>query len=169
MFDSPQATQISNQISQRSQQSKDEAVQNMKQAGDPTAAAPANFWFMNQPNPTAPGSAMFGAQVTTPTTATAEPPTYLRPAPTPLDNADTQVLNQIHRNQTSAHQAFRNHKNISPNGPVQPPITSVTAVPDPVTIELARNNDRNVASLARETNRLHPQDLGDDEVIVSLH
>jgi hypothetical protein len=43
----------------------------------------------------------------------------------------------------------------------------VTAAPDPVTIELARNNDRTVESLARETNKVHEQ--LDDEVIVSLH
>jgi hypothetical protein len=44
----------------------------------------------------------------------------------------------------------------------------VTGALDPVTIELARNNDRTVESLARETNEVHKQQL-DDEVTVSLH
>ena len=47
------------------------------------------------------------------------------------------------------------------------PVSQVTVAPDPVTIELARNNDRTVESLARETNQAHGQ--LDEEVIVSLH
>jgi hypothetical protein len=52
--------------------------------------------------------------------------------------------------------------------PVQPPVQSaVTPQPDPAILELANNNDLNVATLAREAKARHPDPP--DEVVVSFH
>ncbi len=172
IFDSPQAAQLTSQIAASSQQYKQTVVgqvqDNIARGGQP---APANnFWFMNQSDNTAPGMASFGTQMAAPAVDDTALPQNMRRAVT-QDADDAQLLNRIHDTQSRSHQTFRNHKSISPRG-TQPAenqrASSVTAAPDPVTIELARNNDRNVESLARETNRLHPP-LDDDEVVVSLH
>jgi hypothetical protein len=44
----------------------------------------------------------------------------------------------------------------------------VTLPANPATIELARNNDRNIDSIAREINQIHSNE-DQDEVSVSLH
>lgn len=48
--------------------------------------------------------------------------------------------------------------------PVQAP---VTPSPDPAILNLAKNNDLNVATLAREANKA--KELGNDEVVIALH
>lgn len=48
--------------------------------------------------------------------------------------------------------------------PAAPPVTSKS---DPVILNLAKNNDLNIATLAREAGKT--KDMGDDEVVISLH
>lgn len=181
MFESPKARQLTNQIEASSQQHKGAVAQNFQQninsnpaSGQPVA--PSNLWFMNQPAPATPRAsnmaspAAFGTQVTTPMATqddTTALPSYAR-KPEPLANEDLQLLNKIHASKNREHESLRNHRTISPQGAVKAQPVPVTGTPDPVTIELARNNDRVVSSLARETNRLHPKS-SDDEVVISLH
>jgi hypothetical protein len=46
---------------------------------------------------------------------------------------------------------------------------SVTQTPDPVILGLANNNDRSVASIAREINKTRHKGLPTNEVVISLH
>jgi hypothetical protein len=124
---------------------------------------------MNQAGPPSGNLSTFGTQ---PSSQPDEPvlPQNLRKAPEP-DAADTQILSEIHAKKARSHESFRNHRAVTPFHQKKSPngnTSQVTAAPDPATIELARNDDRNVESLARETNRLHPRQ-DDEEVIVSLH
>ena len=51
--------------------------------------------------------------------------------------------------------------------PQQSQQPQVTQAPDPAILELASNNDLNVATLAREANK-HKEEL-QNEVVISLH
>lgn len=167
MFDSPLATQISSQISATTAQHKADTISTMQDTLANGGTAPAdNLWFMSQPANNLP------AGQTTFTTQSA-PPAVDRSNDTlsPLfsstamqvDPTDIAVLDDLKQRHASQGQNFRNHKTINPGGPTPPQPTTppVTAPPSPATIELARNDDRTVDSLAREA--------GDGEVVVSLH
>jgi len=175
MFDNPRANQVATQIAQSDQEHKTAAVDNMKDmmAGG-NASTPGqgdDFWFMNQPEATAPGMAAFGTQTLQP----GSPSNFLSEQFSNQSSAvsadDAKLLDKIHADKARKNESFRNHKSISSkhNEPTQNiSIPPVTAPPDPVTMRLAGDNNRDVASLAREANQAHQQ-LADDEVIISLH
>lgn len=171
MFDSPLAAQLTSQIAQRDQARRQTAVDTMQQVaqgGPDPSAPPANFWFMNQASQ-GPTYAPQPTQSAIQTSGTELPANLKKPSQITTD--DAAILNTLHAKQNLSKQSLRNHKSISPVGSHPAPnlsVSPVTGSPDPVTIELARNNDRSVESLARETNRLHPRD-DDDEIVISLH
>lgn len=174
IFGSTRANQLQTQIMQSGQQHKSDVVDHMKTVMNNNASngssddnAPADFWFMNQPAPATNGMATFGTQMSQPVVEDpATSLTFLK-KPEPLDASDQAILNELHQKNNRPEQSFRNHRTVQPYSP-QSRSQSVTAAPDPVTIELARNNDRVVSSLARESNKVHRQDE-DSEVIISLH
>ncbi|MCX6729081.1 MAG: PrgI family protein [Candidatus Saccharibacteria bacterium] len=148
IFDNPQAAQITAKIEENSQKHKNEIIEQMHKPDD---ARPN--WFM-QNNPSNDGDL----------------PAAFKNKESGLDPNEKAFLDKIHENKSQFGQSFRNHKSLSPISDVptqKSPVSQVTVAPDPVTIELARNNDRTVESLARETNQAHGQ--LDEEVIVSLH
>lgn len=49
------------------------------------------------------------------------------------------------------------------------PEPTVTSTPDPDIIELARNDDLNVETVARQAKKAKEQDLSDGEVVINLH
>lgn len=153
IFETATAKQIDNQINISGQQLKDRAVSNMK--AEPTAND--NLWFMGQPA-AAPGQATFTAQVTAPAADNSGLSPLFSSAATAVDPADQQLLDSLDSKKAAGAHSFQNHKSINPYNPTTPPVTASVS---PVTIELARNNDRNVDSLAREA--------GSEEVIVPLH
>ena len=53
--------------------------------------------------------------------------------------------------------------------PPKPPQPPVTAAPSPAILELAKNNDLNVATLARQAGKTKEMKADDGEVVVSLH
>lgn len=184
MFTSPLASQVAAQIAQSDQDHRSQAVQNMQQAvqqdttqATPDAPAP-DYWFMNeQPAKTEKGLTTFGTTKTQPNVATDDylPPAF-RKAGDP-DEEDQAVLEEIHRKkEIESHSSYSNHRRIEPYHPERhppktfsaPPVQPMTATPAPDILNLAINNDRNVASLAREANANHP-DKPDDEVVISLH
>lgn len=172
IFESPRADRLASQIATSDQQHRQAIVSQMQDvsSGSNQDAPTNNFWFMNQSSASAPGMTSFGAAQAPQNTAPENTlPDNMRRQAMP-DMEDSQILDTIHANQDRARQSLRNHKQINPRGtatPVQARTTPVTAAPDPVTIELARDNNRSIASLAREANKLHQQP--DDEVVISLH
>lgn len=172
LFDSPEAQRLTSQIAASSQGHKQDVVNRMQSTinGTDQYTQPDNFWFMGQPaGSPAPGLANFSTQTTQQPQEENVLPATMRKPVTP-DPSEAQILDTLHHNKSRSSQAFRNHKNLDPSAihPVNNATPAVTVAPDPATIELARNNDRSVESLARETNRIHPQ-ADDDEVIISLH
>ena len=128
----------------------------------PSQTTPANLWFMNN-NPAAP----------TP------------PAPVatdlPADEEDRLTKELKSKHETPQQVAYSHLKNIDPLGqtPAAPQATSqsndmatqsTTLAPDPAILNLANNNDLNVATLAREAHKARePKQPPDDEVVISLH
>lgn len=170
IFENPQADAIASQIASSSQRHLSDVVENMRQPRQNSQAPPADFWFMNQPDPASGGMASFGTTPATPLVDDPGLPQYAR-KPAPSDPNESQILSTLHAQKSRNHDSFRNHKSLTPLGasqPVNPGAYPVTAAPDPATIELARNNDRNIESIAREGARNRPSQ-DDDEVIVSLH
>lgn len=148
IFDNPQAAQISAKIEENNLRHKNDIIEQIRKPDD----TQPNWFMQNKPSDNG------------------DLPAAFRNKESGLDPNEKAFLNEIHENKSQFGQSFRNHKTLSPLGdrPLQKsPVSQVTAAPDPVTIELARNNDRTVESLARETNKVHEQ--LDDEVIVSLH
>lgn len=89
----------------------------------------------------------------------------------PLDQEENAVLSSINEKKHLQEESFHNHKIIVPASEQKSkkqPSSQVTAPVNPATIELARNNDRSIDSIAREINQIH-DNQDQDEVIVSLH
>lgn len=163
MFDSPLADKIGSQISANSAQHMSSTVTTIQDTASRGGQQTANdnLWFMSQAPVNGPGQATFVTQsATAPTDDTLSP---LFSNASRLAPDDVSALNILKHQQASRNQAFHNHKTINPGGnPVNSqPTPPVTAPPNPATIELARNNDRTIDSLAREA--------GDGEIVVPLH
>ena len=114
---------------------------------------PADYWFLNQPsgNPPA-GKAMFDS------------------SPTIRPNASDQI--SVDPVQTAAGPmptSYANMHTIQPLGAAQPaaPVKPSPKTPDPAILELASNNDLNVATISRQAKK-NKGELGDNEVVVPL-
>jgi hypothetical protein len=135
-----------------------------------TNAQPANdYWFMNQPQGV---SAKPTAVDTTDNVVFANAPQITPGAHTSSDvteptEQDEAVLSAAHKQQRARDGSVDHLKTIDPAGarPQQPESTSN---PDPITLDLARNDDLNVATLARQAKRERHQD-DNGEVVISLH
>lgn len=149
---------------------------------------PADYWFLNQPAP--------AANATTPANATYVKPQVVFPGaddqtnavvpaadPTPAEEA---LLNQLHQQNNRQQVSYSHLKNIQPLGAQPAPIAqppgpaaqstqrtvadnpaaAVTPGPDPAKIELSRNNDLDISTIAHLANQKEPPS---DEVVISLH
>jgi hypothetical protein len=142
-----------------------------------------DFWFMHEsPQPTDPSLATFqNSTVIAPGTASrAINPT----AQTALDDlilSEQELLEAVHEKQKrdSMQTPSWHEKVLNPNATLpaaeQQPEENISAqaqapmtpAPNPDILDLARSNDLNIETLARQANKKH--DLGNDEVIISLH
>jgi hypothetical protein len=133
----------------------------------PVATRPTNdYWFMNQPDgvsskpaPVAPtDDVVFTApqQITPGGQAAAAEPTA----------QDEALLDEAHKRLGPREDSTSHLKTIDPNGP-KPQAKAATGA-DPITMDLARNDDLNVATLARQAKKARHQD-DDGEVVISLH
>jgi hypothetical protein len=190
----PVAHQFDQMIQASTVAHRQEVLQKMEAAGatPPQAVAPpttgqppADYWFLNQPtatSPIAPGNTTFvdarvvapgiAQQATAPSAAT----------PTADDEA---VMQQALEQKRSLQQAQNSHLHtIDPAGStavqpqpatVAPPAAPVATPPvtpqsDAAILDLANNNDLNVATIARQANKAkESNEPPQDEVVISLH
>jgi hypothetical protein len=149
------------------------------QAPQPLQTQPANdYWFLNQPTQGASSipqdTVTFNTQVVAPGTSAASLPVAAA-VPTPAEESFIKQLKSepafspnmhghLHVIQPLSAQQTAAPTNPQPAPPV--PAPKVTQNPDPAIVELARNDDLNVATIAREAQkRKEPP----DEVVISLH
>jgi hypothetical protein len=165
--------------------------------GQQTTAPANDYWFLQQPTPAANSPAQaqpvtvpndmvtFNTQVVAPgATQQAVPATApMAATPTQDDQALVQQLDaqdqakqasyaHLHTIQPLSAQRRAPHAMPRQPGPQLPaqktPGRQVTRPVDAGILELSRNNDFNVATLAREAHKQRP-DSPDDEVVISLH
>lgn len=145
----------------------------------PPQTQPTNdYWFLNQPAQgasTVPQDTVtFNTQVVAPGSSTAGlPVTAANPTPD-----EEQFIKQLkaepafspnmhgHLHVIQPLSTQKQGQPASPQAAPQTPTPKVTQTPDPAIVELARNDDLNVATIAREAQkRKEPP----DEVVISLH
>lgn len=187
----PVAHQFDQLIKASDKSHRQRLLQRMKQATSPQAANPAaaapqdNFWFM-QPAPAAPsepGYTTFAAQPAVPADdqATALSPVFAQPDSQTLSNEEQSLLEHIHAEQDQQQAQAGHMRVIDPaTGKVAaapddstanpPPANPSPATPDPAIIQLATNDDLDVATIARQANKATaPKEPPEDEVVISLH
>ena len=176
---------------------RDQLVAQMQQAsqGDVAGvgqaaaqAPPPDYWFMN------PGAGPVIQPQTTTNDGTAFQPTSVvapamppMPAPVtpqaPLPLTEEQLLERIRAKRQHQPQSFSHMRTIKPMSeqlaeaaaapppaPVAPTLPPpVTPPPNPAILELANNDDLNVATIARQANKVQEQQGNDGEVVISLH
>lgn len=190
------AQRLQTMIDQSAKEHRDRLIKSLQQDTPPQPAAPkpADYWFLNQPSPSAsiPSDMVtFNTQVVTPG-ATPTPSSTMPSAPTPDEAHIVAELKEHER--LSPTSAYYGHMHtIQPlsqqsqppaqppmqpvpappvagpapvsAAPVQPPPAPVTPASQAAILQLASNDDLNVATLAREAERSTPQ----DEVVIKLH
>lgn len=187
-----QAQRVNNMIAASERAHREQLMSQMTQPTPPpaptptpqapaaqTPTAPANYWFMNQPAAAAPaGSAMFQPQIVTATQSQQTSPQMTAAAP--VDEAAAEAaLVQAFRNQDKAQAGANVYGHLhtlqplgAPNATPKPvqqqpqtPAAPVTPKPNAAILDLAQNDNFNVATIAREAQkRTEPQ-----EVVISLH
>jgi hypothetical protein len=167
----PIAQHLDQMISQSTQAHRQQAVQQMQSPKQPTQ--PADYWFLNanagQQAPVAPGYATFDHN------PTVMPGTAQMPAPvaTPQVTADDQaaLLDKLHKQKKSTHKSNKHLRTIKTLGEKQEEERQKAAAQpkqpeNPVVQQLAKNNDLNISTIARQANKAQKPD--DGEVIISL-
>ncbi|MDB5184880.1 MAG: uncharacterized protein JWN38_688 [Candidatus Saccharibacteria bacterium] len=146
-------------------------------AAQPAPADPSTaMWFtQQQPAATAPASYIEQAEV-------ALPPVAIDTTPTPEEEALLEHLKAVNASQQVSNAHMRTLQPISADLGAQPapvitaPPAAAPVAPAPVTpqpnaaiLNLANNNDLNIATLAREANKSMSTSGSDGEVVISLH
>lgn len=192
----PTAQHLDNMISQSEQSHRQALVASINNNGSPgtqaTQAAPADYWFMNQPSQPTPAPAGYSAFSSNPvvypgmdTSQTELPQAGI------TGEAEQRLLEQVHRNQEIKQSSYGHMKTIQPLSDESRVVRdeknqqsqdsqslsqdSRLTTQDPqmdegkaAILRLASNDDLNVATIAREAGKAQPK-LLDDEVIISLH
>lgn len=78
----------------------------------------------------------------------------------PIDEQKRRKREALERKQQAETRAAEAKKNIN---------TPVTTTPDPAILELASNDDFNIATIARQANKAMQRELEDGEVVIKLH
>jgi len=169
----PIAAQFDHMINESAQAHRQQIIQQMDNpVSQPPAAAPADYWFMNQSAQPAAGQSMFsGPQLVQPITASQQAPVIGTPKVSEDEAALTAQLKRRKGNGLANARLRTLQPAVAPavanNNPVP---TTGPAAPDPAILSLANNNDLNVATLAREAHKAKGDDESlQDEVVISLH
>ncbi len=165
-------------------------------ASNPAPTPTNDYWFLNQPDPMQlpdPGYVTFGAQTISPGTPLPETAAYGYADPSeeaaiaqqlhtqqsnspaasfahmkvinPLGQAESQPLSSANPQSTDAAQQVADDNAVNADNRLQ--TTSGTPA-NPAILNLANNNDLNVATLQREANRSTKKHPPNDEVVISL-
>ena len=179
----PTALHFNEMITASAQAHRQDVVTKMQETSQskPQAATRPDFWFMNQPaaSTTPDGDSTFAAPpVVSPGVAS---PTQKNSSATADEQA---LLEKIHNDQAQPDPTNYHMLNISPvsesmkhHGHKAPEAndqkvpksdaTTSTATPDPAILELANNDDLNVATIARQADKARNKS-SEDEVVISL-
>ncbi len=176
----PTAQNLSQMVAASSKAVKQKAIDNMHTgAKQPqTTDPPADYWFLNGPinpaaNITTPGQTTFvKSQVVLPGQPVDEPAAQV-PDPTDSDEKTLEqaLLDKIHTEKAHPNPSFSRLRTILPPSaqpPAQTDEPAVTSTPNRVNIELANNDDLNVATIQRQANKADRKKPPKDEVVVRL-
>lgn len=152
---------------------------------------PADYWFLNQPTQAASvvpqDTVTFNTQVVAPGTSVADLPVAAadptsdeeafikqhknEPAFSPNMHGHLHVIQPLSAQNTVAGAGAQNAQSPASDttntGPTQNPTPKVTQQPDAAILDLVRNDDLNVATIAREAHKR--KEPPQDEVVISLH
>lgn len=179
----PAAQQLDQMMTASAQAHRQQVMSQLRQPAPPTAttnnsgqavAPPPDYWFLSQ-NQTAQipdGFATIDSRVVTPGQSNQK-------VNTGQSTADEQaLLEQLHAKEMAeqgGNPVYGHMRTVqplsdqpAPNAPPAP-ASSVTPTPDPAILELATNDDLNVATIARQAEKAKRKEPPKDEVIVSLH
>lgn len=188
----PRAHQLQQMVAKSASSHRQQLLDQMKQAiavvkPKPTpqpVQPPADYWFMNKPidapQPSS-GKAVFTDAAVVHAGETEEEAAKAQSVSLAAnEDALAERLKQLHQ-QAQMSVGNQHLKTIQPLGaqaakaatvtpppaaPPTPPAHPVTPQPNPATINLASNNDLNIATIARIANQ---RDEGGGEVVISLH
>ncbi|MEO6760844.1 MAG: PrgI family protein [Candidatus Saccharimonadales bacterium] len=174
--------QIINQL----QQPATNQTQDTTQPNSAQASQPNDYWFLNQPAPAPAGTSTFSAgPIVSP--GTVNEPAGVPQAATPTDE-ETALVDKLKEANRESHEIiYGNTKVVMPlsaqaattptptqPGPVPATTEPVIRTPSPVTAQdtaaimnLASNDDLDIATIARQAK--HRQGDDGDEVVISLH
>jgi len=191
------AQQFQNMIDKSSQEYRERLMSQLRQplpaSGEMDRQA-SERWFMNH-NPVAagpvPGITTTPVTMSDPLMAPATVPvpdgnstTSIVPQTPPIMAAgpaaasdDPALASQLLKGQAAHNEAYSNMRTLKPAGAQPPAVVPVVATPatpmtpddHPAILSLSKNNDLNVATIAREAHRAKDKDGSQDEVVVSLH
>ncbi len=182
---SPVGQQFDSMLTANAQAQHDRLLAQMQQPSPPAATpqsqSPApDYWFMNQPDTSAVpvGNATFQGQVvTTPINNVSPPPAapQIQQQTTDANENEDQLAEQLQKSQANAAMTKARMPTVLPLAEQQKlqatqttPPKAVTPPTDPSILELAHNDDLNVATIARQAKKAQGEEAG-DEVIISLH
>lgn len=166
----PTAQHLQQMIDQSTQQYRQQLVQKMQQPQPAPSTAKkaddqqADYWFLNaaQQTPQPAGYTMFNNQTVTPGSDT--------PTTTTSDNDEDSValLNKI-KSSKKPNQSSSHMRRINPRAQKQEPAApKPPEAKNPAIMQLARNDDLNVSTLARQAKKAAAPEGPDDEVVISL-
>lgn len=170
----PVAQQFDDMIIKSSEDRRQRLIEELQRPAPPAPSTTdsASQWFMNHnPTPATPPPAQTAAAPAIPFMPVAPaPPAPVGPQAAADDSADAQLLQQAGENRIRS-----NLRTLQPLSPQTTSITPAASTPpqpmtdggDPAILTLSKNNDLNVATLAREARRAKGD--AQDEVVISLH
>ncbi len=139
-------------------------------ASTPTQIPPPDYWFLsqNQTTQVPDGFATISSKVVAP--GQADQTNNIGPT-TPDEKALLDQLRAKEIAEQNGAPVYGHMRTVQPlpAQPAQAQSPSVTATPDPAILELATNDDLNVATIARQAEKARRKEPPKDEVVVSLH
>ncbi len=164
--------QIVNQLHQT-------AIESSRGSGS-AASSPNDYWFLNQStpqgSPAAPGYVTFNSQVVKPGSRDDDLP-VMPAAPTAAEEALAERIRSSASQPDIAYSHMRTIQPLSAQHPTRPkpqplavssPAAKVTPSSDPAILGLARNNDLDVATIARQAKQSKKPQSQPSEVVISL-
>lgn len=174
----PTAQHFDQMIAASAQSQKQQIATQMRQAANNPSGSlnpPPDYWFMRGES-TVPATVPSGystfqkSQVVTPGV---HENIKKSAAPSASEQA---LLSKIHAEQNKPNPAYGRTHTIAPlseqkaQKPSQPPSPPpIPAAPDPGILQLANNDDLNVATIARQADKANKKEPPKDEVVISLH